>query len=142
MVAGRRLLHIRHRQRHRDRGSRFSYTFYRPSPSSQPLHLSARVPPLADTPIHQSIRELDDEGIHSITFASSSTSASSSNKTAQQSQADFAAYLRRTKNTVCGRHPIGILLGALSYLETSGAIRDVECRFTRYEVSMCDGGTM
>jgi predicted class III extradiol MEMO1 family dioxygenase len=30
---------------------------------------------------------------------------------------DFAEYERVTKNTICGRHPIGVLLGALAALE-------------------------
>lgn len=29
----------------------------------------------------------------------------------------FKEYLKKTKNTVCGRHPIGVLLGGLSALE-------------------------
>lgn len=29
----------------------------------------------------------------------------------------FADYLVKTKNTICGRHPIGVLLGALASLE-------------------------
>lgn len=30
---------------------------------------------------------------------------------------EFTSYLARTKNTICGRHPIGVLLGALAALE-------------------------
>ena len=29
----------------------------------------------------------------------------------------FSAYLARTKNTICGRHPIGVLMGALTVIE-------------------------
>lgn len=29
----------------------------------------------------------------------------------------FAEYLSRTRNTICGRHPIGVLFGALSTIE-------------------------
>ncbi|CAO1628993.1 unnamed protein product [Parajaminaea phylloscopi] len=110
-------------------GSRFSYTFYRPSPSANPLHLSSRNAPNKDTPIHQSIRDLDHEGMDCIVVDGPS------GKTARQSRDDFAAYLRRTKNTICGRHPIGVLLGAMAHLEEDGAVRETRCRFTQYQQS-------
>lgn len=45
----------------------------------------------------------------------------------------FAEYLARTKNTICGRHPIGVLLGALSALEEDG--RAPNLQWVRYEQS-------
>jgi predicted class III extradiol MEMO1 family dioxygenase len=30
----------------------------------------------------------------------------------------FAAYLARTRNTICGRHPIGVLLHAVAHLRS------------------------
>ena len=47
-------------------------------------------------------------------------------------QKSFADYLKRTKNTICGRHPIGVLLGALVVL---GEKREVKLKFVRYEQS-------
>ena len=54
----------------------------------------------------------------------------------------FASYLRRTKNTICGRHPIGVLLGSLGTVERDGLWskgRDekdgVRMQFVRYEHS-------
>ena len=44
---------------------------------------------------------------------------------------EFADYLRRTKNTVCGRHPIGVLMAALEAGETSSG----KFKFIRYEQS-------
>ena len=115
-------------------GSRFRYTYYRPSSSSAPTQLSSRSPRSAyeSTPIHQSIRELDEAGIFAIThpFNSDGTQA----KTAEQARQAFAEYLAATKNTVCGRHPIGVLLAALAELETREGVSS-ECRFTRYEQS-------
>jgi len=52
---------------------------------------------------------------------------------ASRSHHDFAEYLTRTKNTICGRHPIGVLLGALSKLEEEG--RSAEIKWVRYEQS-------
>ena len=45
----------------------------------------------------------------------------------------FAEYLTRAKNTICGRHPIGVLLGALAALEKTGA--DAGLQWVRYEQS-------
>ena len=52
---------------------------------------------------------------------------------AYQAHQDFTEYLARTKNTICGRHPIGVLLGALSELEKGG--RSSEIKWVRYEQS-------
>lgn len=38
-------------------------------------------------------------------------------KGAEEAHESFKEYLKKTKNTVCGRHPIGVLLGGLSALE-------------------------
>ncbi|KAJ3076223.1 Protein memo1 [Podochytrium sp. JEL0797] len=46
-------------------------------------------------PIHQHIESLDREGMRLIE---------------NQDVAGFAAYIARTKNTICGRHPISVLL--------------------------------
>ncbi|KAK7058928.1 hypothetical protein VNI00_001552 [Paramarasmius palmivorus] len=83
-------------------GTRFSYTFYYPSPDAdgQGIRLSSSAQLSSSYPIHQSIRKLDHEAIDILT--------------GPQSHDEFAEYLRRTKNTICGRHPIGVLLGALS----------------------------
>ena len=42
----------------------------------------------------------------------------------------FAEYLREYKNTICGRHPIGVLMNLLDLSETS-----FEVNFTKYEQS-------
>ena len=45
----------------------------------------------------------------------------------------FAEYLKRTKNTICGRHPIGVLLGALGVLEQEG--RPAKLQWVQYKQS-------
>jgi hypothetical protein len=63
-----------------------------------------------------------------------SSSGDADGKTASEAQSAFRQYLKDTRNTICGRHPIGVLLGALSALEEAHG-QQAECRFTRYEVS-------
>lgn len=50
----------------------------------------------------------------------------------------FADYLARTQNTICGRHPIGVLLGVLAELEDpeDGVNkRQASIKWVRYEQS-------
>ena len=58
----------------------------------------------------------------------------SDGKTAAQTHTAFESYLRETKNTICGRHPIGVLLGALAELE-NGQGKKVTIKWVRYEQS-------
>jgi len=108
-------------------------------------------------PIYKSITALDNEAMDVLTlpvlpgeerppspFARDSHSNSVTNEQTPAAHAHtaFASYLRRTKNTICGRHPIGVLLGALSTVERDGLWskgRDekdgVRIQFVRYEHS-------
>lgn len=115
-------------------GTRFRYTYYRAAGTSLATSLTSRSPRSAveTKPIHRSIRELDEDGIMAITHPW--TKDGKKEKTAEQARNAFAEYLRETKNTVCGRHPIGVLLAALAELEKADAVQS-ECRFTRYEQS-------
>lgn len=77
--------------------------------------------------IWQSIERLDREGMNAIESGDHAT---------------FSSYQRRTENTVCGRHPIGVLMSALAYCSRHSG-RVFTTRFVRYEqssrcVSMCD----
>ncbi|KAL0580406.1 hypothetical protein V5O48_001651 [Marasmius crinis-equi] len=93
-------------------GTRFSYTFYypEPKPSEAPgIRLSRSTNPSSEHPIHESIRRLDHEATAILTIPPS---------TAAEAHDQFSQYLSKTKNTICGRHPIGVLLGALAALET------------------------
>jgi AmmeMemoRadiSam system protein B len=46
--------------------------------------------------------------------------------------AAFTKYLEETRNTICGRHPIGVLLSMLDHPSHKGKF---SCTFTRYEQS-------
>jgi hypothetical protein len=54
--------------------------------------------------------------------------------TAHQAHDRFAEYLARTKNTICGRHPIGVLLGALTELQDKYT-KSPRLQWVRYEQS-------
>jgi len=77
-----------------------------------------------------------------IASRSRSNSVTNEQTPAAHAHTAFASYLRRTKNTICGRHPIGVLLGALGTVERDGLWskgRDekdgVRIQFVRYEHS-------
>ncbi|PPR06883.1 hypothetical protein CVT24_011573, partial [Panaeolus cyanescens] len=109
-------------------GSRFSYTFYYPnagSPETAGIRLSRNNTPSDAFPIYKSISKLDHEAMDILAQPPS---------TAAQAHVSFEKYLQRTKNTICGRHPIGVLLGALSKLEADKGISPV-LKWVRYEQS-------
>jgi predicted class III extradiol MEMO1 family dioxygenase len=60
-------------------------------------------------------------------------------KTADQAHSEFENYLIRTKNTICGRHPIGVLFGALAGIQESrvgdAGPKDVTLRWVQYAQS-------
>ncbi|KAH9486892.1 Protein MEMO1 [Psilocybe cubensis] len=102
------------------------FVISKPAPSSASgLRLSRSTAPSADFPIFQSISRLDHEAMDLLTLPPS---------TATKAHSEFAKYLARTKNTICGRHPIGVLFGAMSALEKSKGITS-EVKWVRYEQS-------
>ncbi|GAA5822378.1 hypothetical protein JCM3770_002370 [Rhodotorula araucariae] len=131
-------------------GSRFRYTHYHPPTSSDPTagkaltagNFAQTVP---DGEAWRGIERLDKLGMETIAFslAPSSTRnggnnpATEDDKPPSAAHDQFAAYLKATRNTICGRHPIGVLLGALSALEHDEAwVRSgVRCEWVRYEQS-------
>lgn len=116
-------------------GTRFSYTYYKyPNDgSSTMLSRSNQPASLAKHPIHKSITEVDFEGMAQISLKPGS------GKTASKAHSSFATYLKATRNTICGRHPIGVLLGAVSELQAQGekgwSKDEVQLSWTRYEHS-------
>ncbi|KZO97857.1 UPF0103-domain-containing protein [Calocera viscosa TUFC12733] len=111
-------------------GERFDYTFYYPKEHSTKSSLRLQDDadlPKDGQPIHQSISCLDHEAIDLLTLPTLSSSA-------KQAHSSFASYLRRTGNTICGRHPIGVLLGALAALEEDGKGK-ADVQFVRYAQS-------
>ncbi|KAF9069072.1 MEMO1 family [Rhodocollybia butyracea] len=109
-------------------GTRFSYTYYYPEPkpsNESGIRLSQSVAPSDSHPIHESISRLDHEAMDILTLPPSIASTA---------HAEFAKYLSKTKNTICGRHPIGVLLGALTALEESNEVHPT-IEWVRYEQS-------
>lgn len=88
---------------------------------------------MSSYPIHESITQLDKEGMTHISLKPGS------DKTASSAHSSFANYLRTTRNTICGRHPIGVLLAAAAELQERGekgwSKEEVELKWTRYEHS-------
>ena len=83
-------------------GSRFGYTAYAPGGDAGRIQsLGRRAPRPSDPPIHESIRQLDQLAMDAV---------------ASGDHAAFVDNLRHTKNTVCGRHPIGVVMAALEVL--------------------------
>ncbi|KAH8594686.1 MEMO1 family [Bisporella sp. PMI_857] len=105
-------------------GLRFSYTYFLPAGSTTGVSLSKRASAPSNPSIHESIGQLDRQAMDAI--------ESGKHK-------EFLNELRQTGNTVCGRHPIGVVMAALEALERekkgdseSGKGR---FKFVRYERS-------
>lgn len=102
-------------------GTRFRYTYYQPT-SGPAGHLNAATARVARNPaIHESIKAVDFECMGQC----------ESGKHGQ-----WLAKLEETGNTVCGRHPIGVIMAA------NEAVRQIEgmqsagnFKFVRYERS-------
>jgi AmmeMemoRadiSam system protein B len=109
-------------------GSRFSYTHYLPpSPlPPTPISLSSSVPPHPNHPIHVSIELLDREALEIL------QSGGKGGTSWPAVHEAWDKYLKRTHNTICGRHPIGVLLGAMASGMTAD---DGEASFVHYEQS-------
>ena len=106
-------------------GSRFNYTYYiTDSNPSSGYSLTRKLTPSSSTPIHASIGTLDELAMRAIESGKHDA---------------FLANLQDTGNTVCGRHPIGVIMAALEVLKAQK--RDVEeegkgiFKFVRYERS-------
>ncbi|KAJ1844196.1 hypothetical protein H4S02_002297 [Coemansia sp. RSA 2611] len=103
-------------------GSRFRYTFYQESEDSQPTFLTSRASQPTGVPIWESIRRLDTAGMEAI---------------AQVDHALFREYMDETENTICGNHPISVLLAAVNALyPPDGSDGDgPRLRFIKYDQS-------
>jgi AmmeMemoRadiSam system protein B len=62
------------------------------------------------TPIHKSIELLDKQGMEAIEKLDTE---------------DWYTYLKKYKNTICGRHPIGVLLQAMKHLGSKHSLKFV-----------------
>ncbi|KLO14434.1 UPF0103-domain-containing protein [Schizopora paradoxa] len=113
-------------------GTRFSFTHYYTSPPTSinagvALTKSNAASSISPTfPIYSSIEALDRQALNILSVPPNS---------AAKAQSDFIAYLKTTENTICGRHPIGVLLGALVEIEKSKEGKDIKLEWVRYEQS-------
>lgn len=69
-------------------------------------------------PIHKSIEKLDKNGMEIIETLN---------------PIDFADYLRKFNNTICGRHPIGVMINAAKILQNNGY--NMSFKFLKYAQS-------
>lgn len=95
-------------------GDRFRYTYYRPS-SGPPTNLKASSKTPKDPEIHESIKQVDFECMGVCE---------------QGSHDAWLSCLEANGNTVCGRHPIGVMMAMMEEIGTDGRFR-----FVRYERS-------
>ena len=96
-------------------GTRFNYTYYLPSiaptvsPSSGHVLRSKGTPDKGGPAIHESIGRLDRMAMDAVESGS---------------HGGFLLNLRETGNTVCGRHPIGVIMAGLETLLGEGDADD------------------
>ena len=102
-------------------GSRFGYTYYVPSTAGHvkdgdSLSSSAKV---TDPPISGSIGRVDQAAMDAIESGSHDA---------------FLANLKDTGNTVCGRHPIGVIMAAIEALKQEGKMKTEQgiFKFVKY----------
>ncbi|TKA38019.1 hypothetical protein B0A54_10624 [Friedmanniomyces endolithicus] len=102
-------------------GLRFSYTLYR-SPGSPQTSLTKSSPAPRNPAIHESTRAVDFECIGACESGSHMA---------------WLEALEETGNTVCGRHPIGVVMAGVEQVrKRGGGGREVGCfKFVRYERS-------
>jgi AmmeMemoRadiSam system protein B len=101
-------------------GSRFRYTYYRPS-SGAAVDLGSSAKSPSDPAIHESIKQVDFESMGACESGSHD---------------DWLEQLEETGNTVCGRHPIGVMMAAVEELrQQTGKPELGNFKFVRYERS-------
>ncbi|KAF9203023.1 Protein memo1 [Haplosporangium sp. Z 27] len=104
-------------------GQRFSYTYYADNNGTvtQALAQTGKKVSPESPKICESIEKLDREGMKKIE---------------QQSHSAFCKYLSKTKNTICGRHPVGVLMAALEAAEENKKTENTyKIRFIHYSQS-------
>ena len=100
-------------------GSRFSYTNYVSDTSSMSSIRSLRMSDRAieNPKIYESIEAIDKHTMNAIGTGS---------------HKEFLRSLRETGNTVCGRHPIGIIMAAIEHSIQDKTIKDTRFQFVQY----------
>ncbi|XXH05478.1 hypothetical protein Hte_011907 [Hypoxylon texense] len=96
-------------------GLRFSYTAYAPDGQVEQLqHLRRSTPKPTGPPIHETIKQVDQLAMDAV---------------ASGDHDKFVDNLSHTKNTVCGRHPIGVVMAALEELAKEKPEEEGKYRF-------------
>ncbi|KAM0342681.1 hypothetical protein ACHAPU_009291 [Fusarium lateritium] len=91
-------------------GSNFSYMVYSPTQSPSDLtHLDEDDPKPKGLPIHETIKAIDEAAMDAVKSGSHDA---------------FLNTLKQTRNTVCGRHPIGVVMAALELLQKEVEFRE------------------
>ena len=106
-------------------GLRFSYTYYLPSSATAPGHgydLKRKDKAPTSPRIHESIARIDKSAMEAVGSGRHET---------------FLKNLGETGNTVCGRHPIGVVMAAIEVLKKANKISEDQgvFQFVRYERS-------
>lgn len=113
-------------------GPHFHYMRYQESELTDAFNLGMGfLPPQGSTPIYESIRRLDEDGMRAISYGDSGFLIPNENAAAAFHA--FHSYIDRTHNTVCGRVPISLMLAIMSQLQEQGY--NSLCRFTHYDQS-------
>ncbi|KAK5163133.1 uncharacterized protein LTR77_010917 [Saxophila tyrrhenica] len=100
-------------------GQRFRYTYYQPS-SGPAVNLSASTSSPKDPAIHESIKAVDFDCMGACETGS---------------HEKWLGCLEENHNTVCGRHPIGVIMAAMEEVKKSGEAAATTFSFVRYERS-------
>lgn len=109
------------------RGTRFSYTHY----------YSALPTPSSPDPAITSLGSRSKTGLHKIHESIEALDRLGMSEIETGSHDRFADYLKKTRNTICGRHPISVIMAAIEVLERETPLPDGKgkFRFVRYEQS-------
>ncbi|KAH7269556.1 MEMO1 family [Fusarium redolens] len=91
-------------------GKHFGYLPYSPTKSPSDLTQLRKEDPIPNgPPIHETIRVIDEAAMDAVESGV---------------HAEFLATLRQTHNSVCGRHPIGVMMAALELLRKQPEYKD------------------
>lgn len=103
-------------------GSRFGYTYYQFTPDiSSGIQLGGASAAPTNPSIHESIKVVDHLCMDAIETGA---------------HKEFTDIIAQTRNSVCGRHPIGVVMAALEFLEQQSSQDKVgRFKFVRYERS-------
>lgn len=103
-------------------GTRFGYTYYQSTPSpSSGIQLGSRDAMPTNPTIHESIKMVDHLCMDAIETGGHQA---------------FTGIISQTRNTVCGRHPIGVVMAALEAQKQQSSQAEMgRFKFVRYERS-------